>query len=162
MPVAIAPVNRKRWAICFEFFFERRDQVSVLFVNRADATKHLVMMRDLQHALVRHISTSQHVLQKRNHVIHSLWTTEGNEEESIVVIVQFSAHRYRNRPRSLECGDLSPLSALKRRQVAALQKIHAFALSSCTASTNAITLSTGVSGSIPWPRLKICPGRPPA
>src|SRR5215216_1207638 len=35
-------------------------------------------------------------------------------------------------------------------------------LISCTASTSAITFSTGVSGKMPWPRLKMCPGRPSA
>src|SRR4029453_18127304 len=36
------------------------------------------------------------------------------------------------------------------------------ALNSCTASTMAITCSTGVSGKTPWPRLKIWPGLAPA
>lgn len=35
-------------------------------------------------------------------------------------------------------------------------------LISWTISTSAITFSTGVSGRMPWPRLKMCPGRPPA
>src|SRR5579884_280359 len=38
----------------------------------------------------------------------------------------------------------------------------AHALNSCTASMSASTLSTGVSGRIPCPRLKMCPGLPPA
>src|ERR1700677_4565528 len=33
---------------------------------------------------------------------------------------------------------------------------------SFTHSTTRITFSTGVPGTMPWPRLKICPGRPPA
>ena len=37
-----------------------------------------------------------------------------------------------------------------------------FALNSLTNPTRAFTLSTGVSGRIPCPRLKMCPGRPPA
>ena len=36
------------------------------------------------------------------------------------------------------------------------------ARSARTYSTTARTLSTGVSGMMPWPRLKMCPGRPPA
>src|ERR1044072_614407 len=36
------------------------------------------------------------------------------------------------------------------------------ALISWTMSTSAITLSTGVSGRMPCPRLKMWPGRPPA
>src|SRR5262249_57054946 len=36
------------------------------------------------------------------------------------------------------------------------------ALACFTKSTRAITFSTGVSGRMPWPRLKMCPGRPPA
>src|ERR1043165_5011240 len=40
--------------------------------------------------------------------------------------------------------------------------IHFHPFNPCTISTSAITFSTGVSGKIPCPRLKICPGRPPA
>src|SRR5579871_1260382 len=39
---------------------------------------------------------------------------------------------------------------------------ESLALSSLTKSTRARTFSTGVSGRIPCPRLKMCPARPPA
>src|SRR6266566_3395460 len=33
---------------------------------------------------------------------------------------------------------------------------------SCTYAASAFTFSTGVSGKMPWPKLKMCPGRPAA
>src|SRR5215216_8010558 len=61
VPVSITPVNRKFWPVLLQFFFECRNQVSILLVDRTHATKQLVMMRDLEHALTRHIPPPQNI-----------------------------------------------------------------------------------------------------
>src|SRR5271157_4227353 len=43
-----------------------------------------------------------------------------------------------------------------------LAEVAAVALNSCTNCARFFTLSTGVWGRMPWPRLKMCPGRPSA
>ena len=48
-----------------------------------------------------------------------------------------------------------------RRSVGEQQDAAVHGRNSRTISTTALTLSTGVSGRIPWPRLKMCPGRVP-
>src|ERR1041384_1815940 len=117
MPVAIAPVDRQLWPIRSELFLECCNQISILLIDGTDATKHLVVTRDLKHTLARHIPPAQDIFKERNHIIHSLGPTEGNKQQRIVI------------------------------------RLHPS--NPCTISTSAITFSTGVSGKIPCPKLKI-------
>src|SRR5689334_21566561 len=79
MPVAIAPVDRKGWPIPLKLLLKRRNQISILLINRADTAKQLVMTRYAEHALTRHIPPTQHVFEKRNYIVHSLRPAKGNE-----------------------------------------------------------------------------------
>src|ERR1043165_7081095 len=76
MPVAIAPVDRQSWAISLQLCFERRDQIPVLLIDRTDAAKHLVMLRDLEHPLARHVAPAQDVLEERNDIVHAFRSAE--------------------------------------------------------------------------------------
>ena len=58
-------------------------------------------------------------------------------------------------------GDAKPGDARRRRSRHRPASDHAL-VAAWTKSTSRLTLSTGVCGRTPWPRLKMWPGRPPA
>ena len=69
MPVAIAPVDRQLRAVRGQLALERRDQLPVLLVDRADAAEVLVVLGDFEHPLARHVLAAEHVFEKRQHVV---------------------------------------------------------------------------------------------
>ena len=91
-----------------------------------------------------------------------------------VFLPPHGCQQYFGRNTGLHCQDRERgdgsirVSGHQRRQTAHYQTVspllllYGRRLKLWTASTSAITLSTGVVGSIPCPRLKICPGLPPA
>ena len=68
--------------------------------------------------------------------------------------------RRQNHPRKLR--DYPPVDRVARGRRSSPRPTGYAALNSWTASTNATAFSTGVSGRMPWPRLKMWPGRPAA
>jgi hypothetical protein len=78
MPVAIAPVDRKLWAISVEFDLKGADEFSVLVIDGTDAAKHFIVMSDLEHSLRWNISASKNILEEGNHVFHSFGPAKRN------------------------------------------------------------------------------------
>ena len=85
MPVAIAPIHGEVWAATLEFLANRRDQGEVLRVDRTRAAKMVVVLGHLEHSLTRHVSTTEHVFEKRHHVVGAIRSSERNEQHRIVL-----------------------------------------------------------------------------
>ena len=66
-----------------------RDEPPILFVDRALAPEAVVVLGHFQHALAWHVSPTQNVLQERHYVFGSLRTTEGNNQDCVVVHAAF-------------------------------------------------------------------------
>jgi hypothetical protein len=79
-----------------------------------------------------------------------------------VAVVHFFEDLRRNRPAAAHEFEIlwNILNAL-RRTVGKQENSLLYGRNSRTISTTAFTFSTGVSGRIPWPKLKIWPGRVP-
>ena len=58
MPVSVAPINGQIDIVIGKLFFNRRDQFTILLVNRTDAAEMFVVLGDFQHSLTRHIFAS--------------------------------------------------------------------------------------------------------
>ena len=69
-----------------QFDPERGDQITTLLIDGAYATKLLVVLGDFQHPLAGNVLAAQHVLQERHDVFGALGTSEGNEQQGIIVI----------------------------------------------------------------------------
>ena len=76
MPVAIAPVDRQLRPMFLQLGFQRRNQISILLIDRTDAAKQLVMPRDAEHPFTRHLPSAQNVFEERSNIIHSFRPTE--------------------------------------------------------------------------------------
>ncbi len=84
MPIAIAEIDRQTWSISCQFLLECRDEFSILFVDRTDAAKQLVMLRNAKHSLSWHVTALQHIFQKRDDVAHSFRAAERNYQDGII------------------------------------------------------------------------------
>ena len=80
MPIAIAPVDGQRRPVGVEFVDQGRQQGPVLGVDRADAAEQLVVPRDLQQPLARHILAAGDVFQKRHDVVRPFRPAEGEQQ----------------------------------------------------------------------------------
>ena len=85
MPVAVAPIHGQVWATTLEFLANRRDQGEVLRVDRTRATKMVVVLGHLEHSLTRHVATTEHILEKRHHIVGAIGPSERNEQHRIVL-----------------------------------------------------------------------------
>src|SRR4051812_23337630 len=85
MPVAVAPVQRQLDSGRRKFLVQCREQRTILRIDRADAAKMIIMLRDLQHSLARHVSAAKHVFQKRQHILAPLRTAKRNQQKSVVL-----------------------------------------------------------------------------
>ena len=79
MPVAIAPVDRQVGTIHLQFLLQRRDQFSILLIDRTHSPEQVVVACNLKHPFMRNIPPSQNIFQERNHVIHPFRPTEGDD-----------------------------------------------------------------------------------
>src|SRR5271166_793631 len=94
---------------------------------------------------------------------------QGRASNQRIAMLHLAYHRLSHRPPARdvlqELGNVvDPLGAAVRDQQNGRFTHHFLAavadeLNSCTKSARLFTLSTGVSGKMPWPRLKMCPGR---
>src|ERR1035441_8278427 len=98
---------------------------------------------------------------------------QGPAANQRVAMLHLAHHRLRHGPAARdvlqELGNvLHPLrTAVSDEQHcrlahSALAGLAAVRLNSCTNCAKSFTLETGVCGKMPWPRLKMCPGRPSA
>ena len=71
-----------------ELGLERRDQLAVLAVDRADAAEELVVVRDLLEPLARDVAAAGDVLEERHHVVHPLGPAERDDEQRVVAAVR--------------------------------------------------------------------------
>jgi hypothetical protein len=85
MPIPIAPIDGQRDPISLKIAFDRRNQGSVLSIDRTDAAKALVVLRDGEHPLARNVLAAQHVFQKRNYIGRSLGPAKGDEQDRLVI-----------------------------------------------------------------------------
>ena len=70
-----------------ELFLEGGDQLSALLVDRAHPAEKLVMLRDLEHPLARHVLAPQHVLEERHHVVGAFGPAERDDEQGVVGMI---------------------------------------------------------------------------
>ena len=87
MPVAVAEGDRQVDAVLAQLGLERRDQLAVLAVDRADAAEALVVVRHLLEPLARDVAAARHVLEERHHVVHALRAAERDDEQRVVAAV---------------------------------------------------------------------------
>ena len=85
MPIPVSPVNREIRPVLRELVLDRRDQVAGLLVDGTFSIEVVVVFGDGEHAFAWNISSTQHVFQEGNHVIVTLRTTEGDNQERVVV-----------------------------------------------------------------------------
>src|SRR5437899_2372102 len=85
MPVAISPVDGQLGTMLREFVFESRDEFPGLLVDRALASEVVVVLGNRQHAFPRNIPSTQDVLEKRDHIVRRLWSTERDHKNGVVV-----------------------------------------------------------------------------
>ena len=90
VPVAVAEVDREVDAVRVELRAERRDQCSILRVDRAHAAEALVVVRNLLEPLARDVPPAGHVLEERHHVVHPLRPAERDDEERVEIRVRES------------------------------------------------------------------------
>jgi len=98
MPVPISPVDGQRRALRVEFAFQRGDQSAVLFVDGALAAKVVVVFRNFQHALPRHIFPAQHILQERDDVFRTLRATKRDQQQGVIAFRKNRRESRRHRP----------------------------------------------------------------
>ena len=79
MPVTVAPINWHIEIVLGKIFLDRGNQITILLIDRANATKVFVMLGDFQHPFVRNVFSSQDVFKKRHHVILAFRAAEGND-----------------------------------------------------------------------------------
>ena len=86
MPVAVAPIDRQVDPGAIEFRSEGGDEVSHLSVDRTDTVEVVVMLGDFEHPFTRDRLATQHVFEERDHVVSLLGTTEGDDQDGVVVV----------------------------------------------------------------------------
>jgi hypothetical protein len=85
MPVSIPEVDRQMWSIGGKLLLERCDQLTVLFVDGANAAKQLVVLCDCEHPFARNVLTAQNIFEERNYIVHAFGAAEGDNDQSVVV-----------------------------------------------------------------------------
>ncbi len=84
LPVAIAEVNRQVDIAAFQFALDRRNQLAVLFVDRANAIEVVVVFCDLQHAFSRDRFSAEHIFEERDHIFVAFGPSERYQQQRIV------------------------------------------------------------------------------
>jgi len=74
-----SPVDGHRRSLRVEFAFQRGDQSAILFVDGALAAEAVVVFRNFQRALPRHIFPAQHILKERDDVVRPLRPTKRDQ-----------------------------------------------------------------------------------
>ena len=80
MPIAVAPIDWQMRTVCGKLFSKCSDQRAILVINRAATAQMVVMLGNFQHPFPRHVPATQHVLQKRQHVVGLIRTAKRNDE----------------------------------------------------------------------------------
>ena len=84
MPVAITPIDGYARATLAQLGIEKRNQLAHLPVDGTDAAKMLIMFGNFEHALMRDISSTQHIFKERNNVGGLFGSAECNQKERVV------------------------------------------------------------------------------
>ncbi len=90
VPIAVPPIDRQIDPVCGELVFQRRQQLPVLFVDRTDTAKTLVVFRHLHHPLAGDIFPAQNVFQEGDDVFGALGAAEGHQQKRVVGQFLFS------------------------------------------------------------------------
>ncbi len=69
-----------------ELGLERRDKLTRLGVDGADAVETIVAPRDSRLDRRRNVQTLEHVVQERHDVLRSFGSTEGNDQDCVVIV----------------------------------------------------------------------------
>src|SRR5919106_1713392 len=85
MPVPVPPVNRQIGTAPREFLLECGDDLPVFRVDGADATKVLIVLRDLEQPLARNATSLGDLLEEWHYVVGTLGTAKGNVDDRVVV-----------------------------------------------------------------------------
>src|SRR5579863_3934272 len=85
MPVAIPPVHRQFRAVQREFRFQRRNQLARLLVDRTLAAEVVVVLRDREHPLARHVASPQHIFEEGNYIVRRFGPAEGDHHDCVVI-----------------------------------------------------------------------------
>ena len=93
VPVAVAEVDRQLDRVLGELPLDRRDQLAVLGVDRADAAEQVVVLRDLEQPLARDAASARHVLEERQHVVRALRPAERDDEQGVELPLRKPAAR---------------------------------------------------------------------
>ena len=93
MPISIAPVNRQVDIVASQFLANGGQQLPVLLVDRTDAAEVLIVLGHLQHSFSRHIFASQHVFQKRHHIVRAFRTTKRDQQQRVKFLIHVSVSK---------------------------------------------------------------------
>ena len=83
MPVAIAEIDRQIQPGIGEVGLQRRDDPLIQRVDRRDPTEVQVVLRDLGEPFGGHPATPSDVLQEGDHVLGTLGTAEGQQQQGV-------------------------------------------------------------------------------
>ena len=92
MPVPVSPVDRQGKVAGFQCLFQGGDQRTVLAVDRADPVKMMVVFRDLHHPFPGDAPALEHALEEGDDIIRAFGTSEGYQEQCVVVQRASSPH----------------------------------------------------------------------
>ena len=65
--------------------FERRDQCAILFIDGTLPAEVVIVLRNLEHPLARHVLTAEHVLEEREDVFFALRPSKREQQQGIVL-----------------------------------------------------------------------------
>src|SRR5262252_6606358 len=85
MPVSVSPIDRKIGAVLRKFILDRRNQVARLLVDGTLSIEVVIVFGDGQHALAGNVASAKDVFEEGNHVIVTLRTAEGDNQDCVVV-----------------------------------------------------------------------------
>ncbi len=88
MPIAITPIDGQLQAVARQLAFQRGDQCTVLIVDRAPAIEVIVMFRDGEHALARHVAAAQYILEKRHDVVRLFGSSERKHQNGVMLEIR--------------------------------------------------------------------------
>ncbi len=162
VPVAVAEVDRQPDPVRGELGLERRDQIAVLLVDRADAAEELVVMADLREPLARDVASARDVLEERDHVVGPLGAAERDDEQRVVATVvepgvgpvgrlltrRSCVHRGQPSQRSAGGGHLSARCAPAAHRAA--QPATVIRRGGVPERSNGAVLKTVGRASVPW------------
>lgn len=92
--ISIGQEHRQVDPGCWQAIAQFLHQLPVLSVDGADTAKQLVVMRNLQLALLGNPFAPENIVQKRHHLLHALRAAKGNNNDCVILHSEILSNRF--------------------------------------------------------------------